>query len=287
MSFFNAVKQAANLAVEKTKQGVAHLRSLPTEVECKGCNRPVMIPPQTYNWNCASCTTVNNYEHEHCSSCNQPKPSGIDYTIQCTMCHTVNPCPTSNAVKMAKSAAENTKKAAIAAKVAAERQYDHLKSRPEHFNCAHCHTLLATPPPSENADGVAEISVVICPVCKQQTNVPKSNFANSVQENSSKLQLASVKLYYDLAGKRYAQCPVCKNPVKAPEVLNAPTTGSSATVSPPPYNPSTGTSATVATTTASASSSSSSSSSSASTTAVQQRVDLFCEKCQTHFPAVV
>lgn len=159
---------------------------------------------------------------------------------RCTMCQAWTEVPRSNAKKSLDSAVDSTKKFAVTAKLAAEQKYAQLKATPDKFPCNNCGTELVNPnPPDDAGAGVKQqtpkVDVVVCSVCHQHTGVPGSNFTKSLRAQSQAISSTATRAYLNVANKKYADCPVCKNAVVVPpELLAAISSAPSAPSAPAP-----------------------------------------------------
>jgi len=195
------------------------------------------------------------------------------------MCQTWTEVPRSNAKKNLDSAVSSTKKFAVAAKVAAEQKYQHLKAAPDKFTCNNCGTELVNPnPPDDAPAGVKQqnprIDVVVCSICHQHTGVPGSNFAKSMRANTQIIAKTATRAYLSVADKKHADCPICKNPVVVPaDLLSAINAAPSA--APPPAAAAPGGPVVAAAVP------------SASAGPPSVVVELTCEKCKNSFPAKI
>lgn len=298
----NSIKVAATVVSQKSKELATHLSAAPSSIKCSNaaCPYEVMVPPNTFDWACPKCTLVNKRENEKCSACLIVKPDFPNPKVQCSMCQAWTEVPTSNAKKALNSAASNTKAFAIKVKDETVKTYEHMKSAPQKFHCQHCATELVNPNPPEqppatemkaepgagssaaahssDSAGVSgsvspRIEQVICSVCHRLTDVPKSNFRDMVTSSGQSFSRSMNKVYYGLAEKRYADCPICRHPQLVPEAtIQAATAAAAAAapaVAPPAYNAPGGAPA------------------AASPGVNPIKVDLKCEKCGSAFPAKV
>jgi hypothetical protein len=160
---------------------------------------------------------------------NWPNP-----VLECATCHAKTDVPTTNAALHLKNAKKTTVEFVDKTSAAVKKEYEHLKSKPKQFNCEHCNTLLAVPPPqpwtcatcsvsneallescaSCSTKRVEQPQLVLCGVCSNPTKVPSTNFENIAKANLKDLDKSAKKIYYDLAGKPYVLCPRCAQPMK-------------------------------------------------------------------------
>jgi len=260
---------------------IADMKAPPSQIVCKQCEKPVMVPPTKFDWACASCTFINKREAEKCASCNTLKPDKLPTpTMICTMCNATNEVPSTTAQVKLQAAAKATKEAATTAATKAKEEYKFLKATPEKFNCEHCHceqgnpnfalqqryeaqAAAAQPPPP----AVVEVTQVVCSVCKKQTSVPGSNFTNKVKASAASAATHVNKAYMQVTDKRFVSCPICNNPcpfaedlvaqakaAPAPQPLNNAPASAGPSAPPPQFKP--------------------------------VQVQMKCEKCNSNFPAV-
>eukprot|EP00475_Leptophrys_vorax_P000152 TRINITY_DN1008_c0_g1_i1.p1 TRINITY_DN1008_c0_g1~~TRINITY_DN1008_c0_g1_i1.p1 ORF type:complete len:270 (-),score=78.24 TRINITY_DN1008_c0_g1_i1:29-838(-) len=237
---------AFKFTVDKTSEGINHLKAPPKEIECVNCPYVILIPPELFDWSCGSCGASNSWDKSACSTCSAVKaadPAGKKApTIACTMCQAVNEVPANNAMKNMIQAGRTTKKLAVKAAEATKEVYQEHTSIPKMFACEHCGTEIQNPNYREvkaeedkSAEEVMNVSSMTCETCKQATAVPSMAIANSFRVLGASISKGSSKAFYSVAGNPYAECPTCKNPCGLPpkpktEVQPAVATTSTVTV---------------------------------------------------------
>jgi hypothetical protein len=229
--FFTTVGAALKTAKDKTLEGVVHLKSPPKEIACSNCPYAILIPVELFDWHCAACGSTNTWDKEKCSACAADKSSASprEPTVTCTMCHTVNPVPSNNAMKGLISAGRSTKKLAVKAADATKEAYKSQTAAPRTFACQHCSNQVDNPnwrgegkEASEEEEQVMAVAQMTCPICKQTTSVPKMVIANSFRKFGNSLSKGSHKMFYTAAGTPFVECEICRNPCELPKKQNAP-----------------------------------------------------------------
>lgn len=237
----DATKKAAQAAATAAQQTYHDLKAAPSVVLCTKCNVDVPVPAELWKWTCEPNKHANIWDAPECSVCKFPRPKDLaNPTVECGTCHLVITVPTSNFSRYAREGGHKT--AAFVQKTAQSTKafIEHQASAPDTFHCAHCDALLAVPTGQwacqtctftneEAAKACVKCSQkkgdqkAICGVCGQSTEIPSSNFVDSLKHNARDVSLSSKKLYLDVSGKPYTTCPQCKTHIRveAPAVSPA------------------------------------------------------------------
>lgn len=236
--FISGVGKAARFTQKKVQDGVKNLSSPPEMVQCSGCVHKVMVPPNTFNWDCQSCSFSNDRNNERCEACQIPrihKAESNKRFVTCTMCGTKTEVQSTNAMKYLSTAATKSKELAVKAVEVTKKELNEAKSVPRTFKCQFCSNEMLNPnyvernPETTEAEVISDsrpaITHVICSTCESSTSVPSMQVSSQMRNLRTSLSKSVNAAYYTISKKAYVNCPVCHAPVelppKDPELTNA------------------------------------------------------------------
>lgn len=202
------VKQAASDTAEYTKKTYNEMKARPEMIMCtnKECRAVLSVPLQLWAWTCLD-GHANPPGVDACATAGCSHKRVANPVVACPHCATQIKVPSTVAGVKVQTAADATKKAAQDAATTAKDTYTHYTSKPEQFNCLKCNAKLMVPPPqmwmcqtagcgTENPPDIASCTAckqkvkpkVMCGVCNQITDIPESNFMNSVKSTTLSAQ---------------------------------------------------------------------------------------------------
>jgi len=240
----NTVVNAAISAKDYTVKTYEELKSAPTTVYCKQCNKEVDIPQDRMSWPCTKegCGAINPSSNTACGVCNQPASAERkEPVVACPTCAASIAIPSSNASKKVGVLTHKTKLIAASASATIQNEWKQQTAAPRTFHCSHCAELLHVPDvwvcqkcTAQNVrdrDDESKNKVcgscqhkrgsnddqVLCGKCQQATVIPSSNFANTLRTETNVLNRSVTKLFHDVTGKPYVVCDCCKTTVPLPK----------------------------------------------------------------------